>query len=129
MLYISEDRQKYQIINLTRGDDAVLEVPLKNIKDEDFALSDTDYLIFSVRVLPRKSSKLVLQIESAPGSNRIVFRHEDTAGLKVGKYSAEVQMMSGGKRFTVWPKLTGNLKIDETLNRNNFILMPEVVYE
>ena len=131
MLYISEDkRNKTQTINLTRGDDAVLEVSLKNINSEDFTLGKSDYLIFDVRVLPRKESKLLLHIESTPGSNRIVFRHDDTASLKIGEYSAEVQMMtSDGKRNTVWPKPLGDYKINEKLNRSNFILMPEVVYE
>lgn len=129
MLYITNNKNGFEVINLTRGDDAVIEVPLKNLNDEDVTLGNEDYLIFDVRVLPKKDSKRIIHIESAPGSNRIIFTHDDTKNLKVGQYSAEIQMMFDGKRSTVWPKLTGDMRFNEDINRNNFILMPEVVYE
>lgn len=130
MLYITEDRDGARTINLTRGDDAIIEVPLKNIDGEEYVLGETEFLIFSVRVLPREDSELLVNIVSVPGSNRIVIGHNDTKDLEVGAYSAEVQLMtSDGKRVTVWPKPIGKFKIKDTANRKNFILMPEVVYE
>lgn len=130
MLYLEEARDGSIKINLTRGDDAVIEVPLKNIDEEEYVLGEDEYLIFDVRAVPREDSELLVHIESIPGSNRIVFTHEDTADLEVGQYSAEIQMMtSDGKRVTVWPKPIGKYKTKDTANRKNFILMPEVVYE
>ena len=130
MLYITENRDGSRIINLTRGDDAVIEVPLYNDDKEEYVLGETEFLIFSVRVLPREDSDLLVNIVSVPGSNRIVIGHHDTKDLDVGFYSAEVQLMtSDNKRITVWPKPVGKFKIKDTANRKNFILMPEVVYE
>lgn len=130
MLYITENRDGSRIINLTRGDDAVIEVPLYNDDKEEYVLGETEFLIFSVRVLPREDSDLLVNITSVPGSNRIVIGHHDTKDLDVGVYSAEIQLMtSDDKRITVWPKPVGKFKIKDTANRKNFILMPEVVYE
>lgn len=129
MLYLEEARDGSIKINLTRGDDAVIEVPLQNIDEEEYILGEDEYLIFDVRAVPREDSELLVHIVSNPGSNRIVFTHEDTASLESGQYSAEIQMMtSDGKRVTIWPKPTGKFKIKDTANRKNFILMPEVVY-
>lgn len=130
MLFITENREGSEVINLTRGDDAVIEFPMENEYEEEYELGETEYLVFSVRVLPREDSELLVSIESVPGSNRIVFSHDDTASLEVGQYSAEVQLMtSDNKRITVWPRPYGKFKIKDTANRKNFILMPEVVYK
>lgn len=129
MLEITEKRDGSKVINLSRGDDATLTFDLKNDDDEPYVLGETEYIIFDVRVLPRKDSELLVHITSNPGSNRIVFRHEDTADLEIGPYSAELQLMtSDEKRVTVWPRLVGKLKTKDNVNRKNFILMPEVVY-
>lgn len=129
MLYLEETRDGSIKINLTRGDDAVIEVPLQNIDEEEYVLGEDEYLIFDVRAVPREDSELLIHITSIPGSSRIVFTHEDTASLEPGQYSAEIQLMtSDGKRVTVWPKPIGKFKIKDTANRKNFILMPEVVY-
>lgn len=129
MLYLEEARDGSIKINLTRGDDAVIEVPLQNIDEEEYVLGEDEYLIFDVRAVPREDSELLIHITSIPGSSRIVFAHKDTVNLEPGQYSAEIQLMtSDGKRVTVWPKPTGKFKIKDTANRKNFILMPEVVY-
>lgn len=129
MLYLEETRDGSIKINLTRGDDAVIEVPLQNIDEEEYVLGEDEYLIFDVRAVPREDSDLLIHITSNPSSNRIVFTHEDTVNLEPGQYSAEIQMMtSDGKRITIWPKPTGKYKTKDTANRKNFILMPEVVY-
>lgn len=129
MLYLEEARDGSIKINLTRGDDAVIEVPLQNIDEEEYVLGEDEYLIFDVRAVPREDSELLIHITSIPGSSRIVFTHKDTVNLEPGQYSAEIQLMtSDGKRVTVWPKPTGKFKIKDTANRKNFILMPEVVY-
>lgn len=130
MLFITENREGSEVINLTRGDDAVIEFPMENEYEEEYEIGETEYLVFSVRLLPREDSELLVSIESVPGSNRIVFSHDDTARLEVGQYSAEVQLItSDNKRITVWPRPYGKFKIKDTANRKNFILMPEVVYK
>lgn len=128
MLFINESRDGSQIINLTRGDDAVIDIPIENNEGESYAMGDDEYLIFDVRLLPNRDSDLLIDIQSVPGSNRIVIDHAATADLEVGVYSAEVQLMtSDGKRITVWPIPFGSYRTKERLNRKNFVLMPEVV--
>ena len=129
MLFITEDKNGQQVINLSRGDDAAIEVPLKDLNDEPFELGETESLIFDVRVLPREDSELLIHIVSVPGTTRIVFTHDDTKDLEVGPYSAEIQLMTAEKkRITIWPEPIGKQKIRDKINRKNFILMPEVVY-
>lgn len=128
MLYISESKDGTKVIHLTRGDDAILEVPIENIDKEVYNLSEEEYLIFGVRQFPNQDSELLLNIESIPGSNRIIFRHEDTEKLEIGMYSAEIQLMTErNERITIWPKPLGRYRTNERLNRRNFIIMPEVV--
>lgn len=123
MIYVENN-----VINLTRGDDAVLTVPLKTQDGEEYTLGDEEFLIFSVREFPTEDSELLIEIESDPGSNQIVFTHDITANLNCGLYSAEVQMITDdGLRYTVWPKLSGASRYSTKTNRKNFCLMTEVV--
>ena len=128
MLYISTDQNGSSVINLTVGDDATLSVDVHLDDGTEYDMGANDYLVFSVREKPNEDSPLLLEIESESGSTDIIFRHGDTSGLSPGYYSAEVQLMpEDGKRFTIWPKLTGNSKTSQA-NRKNFCLMTEVVY-
>lgn len=122
MIYVEDN-----VINLTRGDDAVLIVPLTKPDGTEYILEEQEYLIFGVRELPREDSAVLLEIQSGNGDNTIEFKHSDTAEMDTGFYSAEIQMMTeGGERITVWPKLTGNSRTSKS-NRKNFCLMTEVV--
>lgn len=122
MIYVEND-----VINLTRGDDAVLTVPLKDSDGNDYVMQDHEYLIFGVKEFPKEDSEVLLEINSDLGSNLIVISHADTENMEVGFYSAEVQLMlEGGDRVTVWPKLVGNSRISKS-NRKNFCLMTEVI--
>ena len=120
--YIESD-----VIYLTKGDDAVLEVSgIATEGGEKYALQDTDVLTLMVRARPSADSPALIQIDALPGSNRIVFRHEDTAELTVGRYSADVQLTTAeGKRYTIWPTITGSGRY-VVKNLNNFVIMPEV---
>lgn len=120
--YIESD-----VIYLTKGDDAVLEVSSITAEDGSaYELQDTDVLTLTVRALPSDQSPVLIQIDSLPGSNRIVIGHEDTVELDVGRYSADVQLTTAeGRRHTVWPTLSGNLRY-EPRSFNNFVIMPEV---
>lgn len=129
MIYISNDSSGMEVINLTRGDDAELTVPLSMDDGTAYEIGEDEYIIFGVREKATLDSALILELESALGTNVITFTHSDTANLPVGFYSAEVQLMtSDQKRITVWPKLTGSLRTS-TANRKNFCLMSEVVSE
>ena len=89
MIYVDNN-----VINLNRGDDAVLTVPLKNTDGTDFIIGAQEYLIFGVRELPREDSELLLEVQSEPGDNKIVFQHTDTVDMEVGFYSAEIDRKS-----------------------------------
>ena len=114
--YIEND-----VIYLTKGDDAVLEISsIATEGGEEYALQDTDVLTLTVRALPSADSPALIQIDALPGSNRIVFRHEDTAELTVGRYSADVQLTTADvRRFTVWPNIAGSGRY-VIKNFNNF---------
>ena len=120
--YIESD-----VIYITKGDDAVLEV--SSIAAEDgsqYSMQAGDVLTLTVRALPSADSPALIQIDSLPGVNRIVLRHADTAELDVGRYSADVQLTTAdGKRYTVWPAITGSGRY-VVKNLNNFVIMPEV---
>ena len=120
--YIESD-----VIYITKGDDAVLEISsIATEGGEEYALQDTDVLTLTVRALPSAQSPALLQVDALPGSRRIVFSHADTAELDVGRYSADVQLTTAdGKRYTVWPTITGSGRY-VVKDLNNFVIMPEV---
>ena len=122
MIYIENG-----VIHLTRGDDAAFLVPLKTPDGGEYALTGSEYLIFGVQERPAEDAAVVLEVNSAPGENLIVLAHGDTEDLPVGFYSAELQLMlEGGRRVTVWPRLTGSGRTSRS-NRRNFCLMTEVI--
>ena len=120
--YIESD-----VIYITKGDDAVLEITsIATEGGAEYELQGTDVLTLTVRALPSAQSPALLQIDALPGSRRIVFSHADTAELDVGRYSADVQLTTAeGKRYTVWPTITGSGRY-VVKNLNNFVIMPEV---
>lgn len=114
------------VISITRGDDAVMEITAADESGTEYETQPGDVYTLTVRELPSRESAVLLEIPGAPGSNRIPIRHEDTADLQVGRYSADVQLTTAdGRRQTIWPELTGSARYKEKAFRN-FILMPEV---
>lgn len=122
MLKIIEEK-----IYLRRGDDEVLEVNL-NAGSDTVQMGEGETLTLTVRELPSLDSPVIFSTTSAPGSNRIVIRHADTAGAEYGEYSADVQLLTAdGLRKTVWPNIDEeNLPKARAANLKNFILLPEV---
>lgn len=120
--YIESD-----VIYITKGDDAVLEITsIATEGGAEYELQPEDVLTLTVRALPSAQSPALLQVDALPGSRRIVFGHADTAELDVGRYSADVQLTTAeGKRYTVWPTITGSGRY-VVKNLNNFVIMPEV---
>ena len=122
MIYVENN-----VINLNRGDDAVLTIPLKNVDGSEYVIGENEYLIFGLKETPTDEAAVLLEILSEPGTNIIRFQHNDTKDMMVGFYSAEVQLMTSDRqRITVWPKLMGNARTSKS-NRKNFCLMTEVV--
>lgn len=115
-------------IYLRRGDDEVLEVTLNNTDGSTAEIGENETLTLTVRELPVSESPIIFTTTSAPGSNRIVISHADTAEAPYGEYSADVQMMTAdGLRKTVWPDFDeDNLPKAKASNLKNFILLPEV---
>ena len=122
MLKIIEEK-----IYLRRGDDEVLEVNL-NAGSDTVQMGEGETLTLTVRELPSKESTILFTTTSAPGSNRVIISHADTAEVEYGEYSADIQLMTAdGLRKTVWPDIDEeNLPKARTANLKNFILLPEV---
>ena len=114
-------------IYITKGDDAVLEISGITAQDgSQYELQAEDVLTLTVRELPRTVSPVLMQIDSLPGSRRIVIGHGDTSELNVGRYSADLQLTTpDDKRYTLWPNITGANRY-MVKNLNNFVIMPEV---
>ena len=127
MIYVTKDNKNRDVVNIHRGDDGALTIPLTDsVTKEPYVMGPTEYIIFSVREKPVESSPLLLEVNSDRGSNVIEFTHELTEAVNVGEYSADAQLMtSDGKKYTVWPRLEGK---DRTSleNRKNFCIMAEV---
>lgn len=118
MLLIEKD-----VIYITRGDDAELEVSITDGDGNAYTMADGDTLALTVRELPDFTSPVMFTVESA--TNRIILSHDDTADAEVGRYSADIELHSGGLRRTIWPKLEEGSRY-KVKNFRNFVLMPEV---
>lgn len=110
-----------------RGDDEALEIELTVGDGERYEMQPGDVLTLTVRETPSADSAPLLQIDSAPGVNRIVIRHADTAELEYGQYSADIQLTTAdGVRKTVWPPLEASSLRTRARNLKNFNLVSEV---
>lgn len=118
MLLVEND-----VVFITRGDDAELEVNIVDGDGDAYTMVDGDKLVLTVRELPDFASPVMFTVESA--SNRIILSHDDTADAEVGRYSADIELHSGGLRRTIWPKLEDGARY-KVRNFRNFIVMPEV---
>lgn len=117
--YVEED-----CISITRGDDAVLDVSIFDMSGNPYEMNEGDTITLTVKEAPADKYDVIFSVTS--DNNRIVFRHEDTADVQVGRYSADIQLMTAdGKRNTIWPERQGNERYS-TSNYKNFIIMPEV---
>lgn len=122
MLYIDGD-----VISITKGDDAALEITINKSDGTAFELEPTDTLTLTVREKPCANYPVLLTSTSAPGSNRIILTGDATAQVCPGRYSYDVQLnRADGSRFTVLPDdLEPDLR-GRAMNWMNFIVMGEV---
>lgn len=121
MLYIEDN-----VISITRGDDAVLEINMETTSGEPYEMDEEDVLTLTVREIPCAGSPVLLSVRSAPGSNRIVLSGTDTQDICPGRYSYDVQLnTAAGDRYTVLPVLDDDQRA-KVKNWKNFVIMPEV---
>lgn len=121
---IIEDGKIYMV----RGDDEALDVELTLDDGETaYEMQSGDTLTLTVRETPSRDSEVLLQITGAPGSPRIPIRHEDTAQMEYGAYSADIQLLTAeGERRTVWPTLQTGARRITSANLKNFNIASEV---
>lgn len=122
MLYIDGD-----VISITKGDDAALEITINKSDGTAFEMDATDTLTLTVREKPCAACPVLLTATSAPGSNRIILTGDGTGAICPGRYSYDVQLnRADGSRFTVLPDdLEPELR-GRAMNWMNFIVMGEV---
>ncbi|MBQ8505881.1 MAG: hypothetical protein IJ466_00370 [Clostridia bacterium] len=118
-------------IYIVRGDDEAIQLAIRygDAARTPYEMQPEDVLTLTVRQLPLQSSPVLLQVRGEAGSNRIELRHEDTATLEYGAYSADLQLTRGdGRRMTVWPTQMGSDRI-KGRNLKNFYVAAEVTME
>lgn len=122
MLYIDGN-----VISITKGDDAALEITINKSDGTTFEMDATDTLTLTVRGKPCEGFPVLLTATSAPGSNRIILTGDATAEVCPGLYSYDVQLnRADGGRFTILPDdLEPELR-GRVMNWMNFIVMGEV---
>ena len=112
---------------MVRGDDETILVPLTDADGAEYAMQEDDTLTLTVRETPSDDSPVLAQITGAPGSNRIPIAHADTAQMEPGRYSADIQLITGGLRRTVWPDYDPTASNRYRVkNMQNFVLLAEV---
>lgn len=114
------------VVYLTRGDDAVLEIVAYTDEEQSvpYEMQEGDSYTFTVRQIASKKSVVVFSVTTI--NNRIIISHNDTADVEVGKYSADIQLnKNSGERETIWPKFSYG-KHSKEYNFKNFCIMPEV---
>lgn len=117
---------EYDVIYLTRGDDAGIDVSL-TAGGVPYQMQEGDVLTLTVRERPSPDSPVLIEVHSE--TPHISITHEDTANVASGAYSADVQLLTAdGKRITVFPKPVGQHRTT-ALNWRNFVVMPEVTTE
>ena len=114
-------------IYMVRGDDEVIEVSTVDSNGDEYVLGPNDVLTLTIRSAPKRESEIIFSVSSAPGSNRIIIRHENTAQMEYGAYSADIQLTTAdGYRKTVWPPLTDSTSRLRSGNMRNFNIASEV---
>ena len=111
-------------ICITKGDDAKFKMAVSDSNGTEYEFQTGDKLVLTVRELPDSSSEAIFTVESS--TNELTLSHSDTANAAVGRYSADIQLLTAdGMRYTVWPSLEGS-SMYSIRNLKNFIIMPEV---
>ena len=128
---ISEDG----VITMHKGDNAEFVVDLALLDEtgadvgEAYEMHEGDVLTMTVRKRPSADFPIEFSVSST--NNVITIRPQDTANMAIGKYSADIQLSSGGKIMTVFPLLENltDKQRSSTTSWNNFVLAGEVTVD
>ena len=122
------------VITMNKGDDAFFDVEIYmsmsdadgKVTEKPYEMQDGDTLTLTVRRRPDEDCPVEFSVTS--NTNRLEIVPEDTREMKIGKYSADIQLNYGGKKCTVFPLLHNLSKEQLSLSKNweNFILVGEV---
>lgn len=89
-------------LKITRGDNALLAVDLKNADGSEYILQDGDILYLTVNVGARQGKPLLQLKADASGVFRFI--PESTKQLNFGKYLYDIQLTTANKEiYTVIP--------------------------
>lgn len=139
MVVVTGD-EKNPVLHFNRGDDVLLEFPMKNKDGTPYIMQPQDYISFSIREFPSPEEAELL-ISADAYSNCIRLRHDYTDKLEVGEYSADCELhkydTSGiydpddPDRFyiitTIWPPIEADyIKHGSIKNYKNCVVEPEV---
>lgn len=119
---------------MVRGDDEVLAVSpgvmVDGVLDVDgYTVQDGDVITLTVRETPDDEAAVLMCISSAPGVMRIPIRHEDTASVPYGQYSADIELVTAdGIHKTIWPMLKAERTRAGATNLKNFNICSEVTF-
>lgn len=121
------------VITMFRGDTVALEVDMTvynadgSVAEDNYAMSNGDKLILTVRSLPSRTSPVLFQITSS--TSQILIRPEDTANVDPGEYSADIEFRKAdGTVNTIFPLLQNlpSRALKTVVNWKNFIIVGEV---
>lgn len=109
MLVITNDT-----VHLTRGDNADIEVIIKDLNGNTYTLQEGDKLLFTLK-RNCVTDTIVIQ-KDITSDSVITLEHDDTKDLNYGKYVFDVQLtMDDGQVYTV-------------IEPHNFIIEKEVTF-
>lgn len=120
------------VITMFKGDyvEFMVDLPIVdsggNATGEVYQMQDGDTLTLTVRKKPIADSPVEFSTTST--TNKIIIVPADTKDMDVGKYSADIQLNSGGKVTTIFPLLTNlsDSRRTSTKSWDNFVLVGEV---
>lgn len=84
MLKVSDN-----VISLTRGDTAVLQLSIKKDDGSDYAIAETDNILFTIK---KNTKEKTVILQKAVSNGTIGINPEETSSLDYGTYCYDVQL-------------------------------------
>ena len=114
------------VLKHTKGDTGGIHIKSIVIDDGSaYTLAAGDTITFTVRQKPTKDSDVLIQVETT--TMDIPISPSDTANVKPGKYSADIELKTAyGDIYTIWPPKANSRFQPNLSNFENFWLWPEV---
>lgn len=117
---------------MVRGDDEIIAVTPSTMIDGvvtegDYVVQDSDIITLTIRETTDDDAIELARISGVPGVMRIPIRHEDTADIPYGQYSADIELITAdGLHKTIWPVLKTERTRAGAGNLKNFVICSEV---